>query len=599
MYAFGARDFDVRGALNSLITAATVPTANDFSDAGCPVECVGQRPSLDRYMSLGYVPADDCHCWGGAAETLEDAAADFGLAELAKALGDTGSHQTFLARSGNWRNVFDPNAAADPGLPNNIRELIVEVTASAENPPNEGRAQLVDGDKGTKWLAFFPTGWVQVKLSRPIAVTRYAMTSANDVPERDPKDWALLGSPDGVTWTPVDTQTGQTFSGRGVTKVYEVTSPQPYLYYKLDITANSGAPIVQLAELEMANPDVPTPPPVDGPFRGYMRDRYSDGTWTEGFSPSTGRGFVEGSSAQYTWMVYSDVVGLARLMGGNQIAIQRLDDFFRNPDGSFDFSGVKSTKYDPTNEPDIQTPFIYNYLGAAYKTQETVRAELDQLWMNTTGGIPGNDDAGTMSAWYVFAALGLYPTIPTRADLVLSSPLFPRAVIHLGSGKKLTIEAPQASSANKYIQGLTVRGKATNKPWIPASMVEAGGTLVYALGSTPDTSWGSGPGDVPPQATAPQVVRGSDFTVRAGTRYSGPVATVTDDDTPAAALSATVDWGDGSRSTGAVTGAGGQFTVTGRHTYQQPGQYTVTTTVSDPGGLTVVSTTAVATVTTR
>jgi len=596
MYAFGARDFDVRGAFSSLVTAATVPTANDFSDAGCPVECVGQRPSLDRYMSLGYVPADNCHCWAGASETLEQAAADFGLAELAKALGDTENHRRFLARSGNWRNVFDPTAAADLGLPHNIRERIVEITASGENPPNEGKDRLVDGNKGTKWLTFATTGWVQVKLSAPIAVTTYALTSANDVPERDPRNWTLQGSLDGTTWTVVDSQTDQVFTDRGQTKVYPLTNTQAFLYYKLDVTANGGAPIVQLAELEMANPDVPTPAPIDSTFVGWMRDRFSDGTWAGGFSPSTGRGFVEGTSARYTWMVYSDVVGLARLMGGNEIAVKRLDEFFRNPDGTFDFSANRAIRYDPTNEPDIQTPFLYNYLGAAYKTQETVRAEIDMLWTNTTGGIPGNDDAGTMSAWYVFSALGLYPAIPTRSDLVLTSPLFPRAVIHLGGGKTLTIDAPQASAANKYIQGLVVRGKATTKPWIPASMLTTGGSLVFALGSTPDTGWGSSPGDVPPQATKPQVVRGSDFTVSAGTRFSGPVATVLDEDTAVQALSATINWGDGASSAGALTGRGGEYTVTGQHVYREPDAYQVTITVSDPGEMTVASGTAKATV---
>jgi predicted alpha-1,2-mannosidase len=206
-------------------------------------------------------------------------------------------------------------------------------------------------------------------------------------------------------------------------------------------------------------------------------------------------------------MVYSDVVGLAQLMGGNEIAVNRLDAFFREPDGRFDFSGVKSTRYDATNEPDIQAPFLYNYLGAAYKTQETVRAEIDALWSNTTGGIPGNDDAGTLSAWYVFAALGLYPAVPTRADLVLSSPVFPHAVIHLNNGKKIVISAPQASSTNKYIHGLIVNGKPTTKAWIPAAMISSGGRLVYQLGSTPDVRWGSGPGDVPPQATRPDAIR--------------------------------------------------------------------------------------------
>jgi predicted alpha-1,2-mannosidase len=498
MYAFGARDFDVHGALDSLIAAATVPTANDLNDAGCPVECVGQRPALDRYLALGYVPADNCHCWGGAAETLEDAAADYSLAVLSKSLGQVNNYQRFLARSGNWKNVFDPTAAADPGLPNNIRERIVQVTASADNPPSEVEQNLVDGDLGTKWLAFATTGWVQVKLSSALAVTTYAMTSANDEPGRDPKNWTLEGSPDGTNWTAVDARTDQAFADRGVTNLYPVTNPQPYLYYRLNITANGGAPIVQLAELQLADPTVPTPQPNDGPFVGYMRDRNADGTFAAGFSPSTERGFVEGSSARYTWMVYSDVAGLARLMGGNDIAIQRLDAFFHAADGTFDFSAAKNTRYDPTNEPDIQTPYIYNYLGAPYKTQETVRAEIDALWTNTTGGIPGNDDAGTMSAWYVFSALGLYPTVPGRADLALSTPLFPTAVVHVGNGRILAIHAPQASAANKYIRSLAVNGQPAHRSWIPASILSTGGALVYTLGASPDTAWGSAAADAPP-----------------------------------------------------------------------------------------------------
>jgi hypothetical protein len=134
-----------------------------------------------------------------------------------------------------------------------------------------------------------------------------------------------------------------------------------------------------------------------------------------------------------------------------------------------------------------------------------------------------------------------------------------------------------------------VRGKATTKPWIPASMLETGGVMVYALGSTPDLTWGNGPGDVPPQLTAPQSVSGFDIAARAGARFNGVVAAVTDEDTAAAALSATIDWGDGTRSAGTVVGSGGRYTVVGRHVYKAPGRYTVTTTVSDPGGMTVVS----------
>ncbi|SIR30708.1 GH92 family glycosyl hydrolase [Micromonospora avicenniae] len=346
IYAFGGRDFDVKGALRSLITAATVPTANDSDSAGCNVACVGQRPALDKYLELGYVPADGCSCWGGAAETLEDAVADFGLAELAGRLGDHANQQAFLDRSGNWSNVFD-----------------------------------------------------------------------------------LTATPQG----------------------------------------------------------------------GYLRARKADGAWAEqSFNPATENGFVEGSSARYTWMVYSDVAGLARAMGGNKAAEQRLDAFFRTPDGSFDFSARDHTRFDPTNEPDMNAPYVYNYLGVPHKTQETVRAVLNQLWGNTPGGIPGNDDAGTMSSWYVFSALGLYPQNPSRADLVLSAPLFTRAVINSGPGRDITINAPDASAKNMYIQSVRVDGKKSTKTWVPASLVEKGGKLDFALGSKPNLSWGTSPADAPP-----------------------------------------------------------------------------------------------------
>ncbi|MFL4903852.1 GH92 family glycosyl hydrolase [Streptomyces sp. MMS24-I2-30] len=345
VYAFGGHDFDVKGALKSLVTAATVPTANDSDSAGCNVECVGQRPALDKYLKLGYVPADGCHCWGGAAETLEDAAADYALSALSGQVGDRANEKTFLDRSGNWTNVFDPGAT---------------------------------------------------------------------------------------------------------------------------------------------------------PQGGYIRDRKSDGTWAGTFTPGTGAGFVEGTSARYTWMVYSDVAGLASAMGGNDAAVSRLDSFFRTPDGAFDFSAKDDTRYDPTNEPDINAPYLYNYLGTPYKTQETVRAEMDQLWTNTPGGIPGNDDAGTMSSWYVFSALGMYPQVPGRADMVLSAPLFPHAVIHTGNHKTITVNAPAASADNIYVQGLRTDGKKSDKPWVPASFVTRGGTLDYTLGAKPDTSWGSAKADAPP-----------------------------------------------------------------------------------------------------
>jgi glucose/arabinose dehydrogenase/type 1 glutamine amidotransferase len=170
-------------------------------------------------------------------------------------------------------------------LPN--PEKVVEVTASADNPPNESKEKLVDGNTGTKWLTFSPTGWVTAKLDKPIAVNSYALTSANDFPGRDPKDWKLQGSPDGQSWTNLDTRTGESFPQRFQTRQYQFDNSQAYQYYRLDITANSGEPLIQLAELRLFGPVVGPPPEskvqqavVDVTDRQHPANKGLPLTWT-------------------------------------------------------------------------------------------------------------------------------------------------------------------------------------------------------------------------------------------------------------------------------------------------------------------------------
>jgi Putative alpha-1,2-mannosidase len=131
-------------------------------------------------------------------------------------------------------------------------------------------------------------------------------------------------------------------------------------------------------------------------------------------------------------------------------------------------------------------------------TQETVRQVMITVWNTGTGGIPGNDDLGTLSSWYLWAAMGLYPQIPSRAELTLAAPLFPHIEIHRGNGAVITIDAPEASVDAKYIQSLSVNGKPTSRTWVPESLVKNGGSLVYVLGTEPNTSWGAGASDAPP-----------------------------------------------------------------------------------------------------
>jgi PKD repeat protein/type 1 glutamine amidotransferase len=130
-------------------------------------------------------------------------------------------------------------------------EPVSAVTASAENPPNETKEKLTDGDPNTKWLAFAATGWVTYQLAASTKVTSYALTSANDSDERDPKDWTLQGSADGQTWTDVDKRTGQAFTDRFQVRRFTVTTPAEYRHYRLNITANGSGTIIQLADLRL------------------------------------------------------------------------------------------------------------------------------------------------------------------------------------------------------------------------------------------------------------------------------------------------------------------------------------------------------------
>ena len=352
IYAFGGRSFDAAGALRSLVSAADTPTSDDLSHAGCPVECPGQRPGLDQWLTLHYIPVG-APAWSPAADTLEDVTAEFAISALATRLQQPAIARRFLERAQYWRNIWDPKAT--------------------------------------------PSG-------------------------------------------------------------------------------------------------------------GYFRNRNADGTWAlvsddnkqppHAFSPATEDGFVEGTAAQYVWMIPFNVHGLFAAMGGEAKAAARLDAFF------YEAGKPAVTKAGPLhaeldNEPSIETPWLYNFLGQPWKTQQLVRQVLNTIWPDSPSGIPGNDDLGEMSSWAVFASLGFYPEIPGRAELVLGSPLFPYIRIHRPAGDIL-IHAPAANAQAAYIQSLTVNGKPSTATYLPETFGLKGGTLDFKLSDTPNQTWGTGPQDCPP-----------------------------------------------------------------------------------------------------
>jgi predicted alpha-1,2-mannosidase len=224
----------------------------------------------------------------------------------------------------------------------------------------------------------------------------------------------------------------------------------------------------------------------------YIQPRNTDTSFPS-FSPTQQNEFVEGNGGQYAWMVPYNHRGLFDAMGGNAAVLSRLDSFFTE----LNAGPTKNMAY-LGNEPTLNTPWAYAYAGAPYKTQDVVRRALTTVFKPLPEGIVGNDDLGQMSSWAVWAALGMYPQAPGRAELVLASPQFPTTVISRGNGKTITINAPNASDSVKYVQSLRVNGQVSNRAWLPESIVLNGGTLDFTLGTTANTSWGSAPADAPP-----------------------------------------------------------------------------------------------------
>src|ERR1019366_298608 len=185
---------------------------------------------------------------------------------------------------------------------------------------------------------------------------------------------------------------------------------------------------------------------------GYILPRNSDGTWAS-TSTTSSTGFQEDDSSQSTWMESFDLAGLIRKIGGNATVVNRLNTFFTQLN-----AGPRSQDVYMGNEPSLETPWTYDFAGAPALTEETVRRIQDQLYTNAPGGLPGNDDGGAMSSWYVFSAIGLYPDIPGVGGFVIGSPLFSSVTVHLAGTHTLHINATNTAENNPYVQRLTVNG---------------------------------------------------------------------------------------------------------------------------------------------
>jgi len=252
----------------------------------------------------------------------------------------------------------------------------------------------------------------------------------------------------------------------------------------------------------------------------FLRPRMSDGTWatptslgaTNVWNPIFSDGWQEGTGWQYLWLVPQDVAGLRDALGAD-VMQQRLDEFFASAGQSeaapvvpeaqtqASFFGVYyiGNQYTPANETDLQAPWLYDWLGEPAKTAQVVHAET-QVFNTTPYGLPGNDDAGTMSAAYVLSTLGLYEAQPGVDAWELSTPMFSSVVIR-GSGKTpaLTISAPGAGPS-EYVASASIGGKLLNRPWLTTAEVRGGKTLSFTTSPTA-TTWATDPKSAPPSIT--------------------------------------------------------------------------------------------------
>jgi putative alpha-1,2-mannosidase len=184
-------------------------------------------------------------------------------------------------------------------------------------------------------------------------------------------------------------------------------------------------------------------------------------------------GYKEGDAWAYSYFAPQDPGGLIDIMGGDTLFATRLDSALANGKIIFD------------NETVLQVPYLFNEAGCSPLTQKWVRSIMDNRYRATPGGLPGNDDLGAMSSWYVFGALGFFPVCPGLPAYSIGSPIFHSVSLRLANGKRLVIRTENARGTNSYIRSLSVDRRLYRRTSLSHALLMKGGEIVFDMAPVP------------------------------------------------------------------------------------------------------------------
>ena len=226
------------------------------------------------------------------------------------------------------------------------------------------------------------------------------------------------------------------------------------------------------------------------PKTGFMRAKSLSGTFRPDFDPTAyhPEDYCEANAWQYSFFVPHDIEGMIALYGGEASFANKLDAMFETSQSSDDLPEWISGnigQYVHGNEPSHHVPYLYQYANAPHKTQRLVRKIMDTLYTTKPDGLAGNEDAGQMSAWYLFSAMGFYPVNPVSGEYVLGSPELNSAVIHLENGNEFKINTINQAPENVYVKQVSLNGIPLSRFTIKHSEIMAGGTLVFEMSNAP------------------------------------------------------------------------------------------------------------------